>query len=175
MIKKKKNSIIIYSAIIIAIFALLYHLESPEAKTDSKVSTFLKQYEGEKGITVLKVPDFLLGELIKNDSLNISKSSFKSFRIMILHEKQNENRTCDETEKKLMGFLDSLQFQPLLDNGRTDSARMKIYTKKAVNPWKENVPLYTSDSTLFLFNFITDINDDQVKKFSDYLSTENLL
>jgi len=96
----KKNSIVIYSAIIIAIFALLYHLEKPEAKPKSEVSTFFRQYEGEKGITVLKVPDFLLGELIKNDSLNISKSSFKSFRIMILHEKQNESRTCDETEER---------------------------------------------------------------------------
>ncbi len=171
----KKNNIIIYSAIIIAVFALLFHLENPEAKTKSEVSSFLKEYEGEKGIVVLKVPDFLLGEIINNDSLNIDKSSFRSFRIMILHEKQNENRSCDQTEKRLVGFLDSLKFQPVMETVRIDSARMKIYNKNIIDAWKENVTVYTSDSTLFLFNFITDIKDEQVKKFSDHLSNQNLL
>lgn len=171
----KRNNIIIYSAIIIAIFALLYHLEKPEANPKSEVNPFLQRYEGEKGIVVLKVPDFLLGELIKNDSLNIRKKSFKSFRIMILHEKQNEHRTCKETEAKLIGFLDSLAFQPVLEQSGTDSTRMQILNKDIIETWKENVTIYTSDSTLFLFNFITDINDDQIKRFSDHLSNQNVL
>lgn len=171
----KKNSIIIYSAIIIAFFALLYHLNNPEAKPKSEVNTFLQRYEGKKGIAVLKVPDFLLGDLIKNDSLNINKNSFKSFRIMILHEKQNNNRTCDETEEQLMGFLDSLKFHSVQETARNDSTGMKIFNKKIIDAWKENVTLYTSDSTLFLFNFITDINEDKVKRFSEHLSNQNML
>jgi hypothetical protein len=170
-----KNSIIIYSAIIIGVFALLFYLENPEKKTKSEVSSFLKQYEGEQGIVVLKVPDFLLGEIIKTDSLNLDKSSFRSFRIMILHENENEHRSCVKTERRLDGFLDSLKFQPVMEAVQTDSTRMKIYNKDIVNAWKENVTVYTSDSTLFLFNYISDINNDQVKKFSDHLSNQNLL
>ncbi|MFP4619813.1 MAG: hypothetical protein ACLFM7_00735 [Bacteroidales bacterium] len=171
----KKHSIILYSAVIISVFALLYHLEKPDEKRKSEVNTFLKRHEGEKGIAVLKVPDFLLGELLNSDSLNFSKNSFESFRIMILHEKQNQSRTCNGTEEGLRGFLDSLKFQPVLESVGTDSARMKIFNKNITNPWKENVTIYTSDSTFFLFNFITDIDNEEVKRFSEHLSYQNIL
>ncbi len=169
-----KNNIIIYSAIIIIIFALLYHLEHPGANPKSEVSPFLKSYEGEKGIAVLKVPDFLLGEVIKNESLELNKKSFKSFRIMILHENENQNRTCDATNKQLREFLDSLKFQSVIEAYESDSTQMSIFNKNVIDPWRENVTIYTSDSTLFLFNFISDIDDEQVKKFSQHLSNQNL-
>lgn len=171
----KKNNLIIYSAIIIIIFALLYHLEHPGAKPESEVSPIFKSYEGEKGITLLKVPDFLLGELIKDEALDISKNSFKSFRIMMLHENQNGSRTCNETKMQLRGLLDSLKFQTVKETSHHDSAQMSIFNKNLIDPWRENVTIYTSDSTLFLFNFISDINDEQVKIFSEHLSNQNLL
>ena len=156
----KRSSLIIYSALIIAIFGLLYHLESPDPEPDSNVKHYLNRYEGKKGFSLLKVPDFLLDKFIQNgsdDSLAFQKNSFKEFRIMILNEEQGAFQTCRKTDSLFTALLDSLKFKPILVKHYGDSAIKKVFRENDTGPWKEHVTIYGSDSTFFLFNFITDM------------------
>jgi hypothetical protein len=171
----KKSSIIVYSSIIIAVFALLFYMENPTSKPKSEVKTFLARYQGKKGFTILKVPDFLLGEIVNSDSLSLNKESFKSFRILMLHEKQSRDITCNVMENELLTFLDSLKFKSVLEKSHDDSMQIKVFNRKETENWTEDVTLFTSDSTLFLFNFISDIDDDQLIRFSDHLSKQDVL
>ena len=170
-----KKNLILYSAIIMAVFDLLFYMETPQPQPEGKVKAFLKKYEGKQGFAVLKVPEFLLGELILNDSLHMNKKSFQSFRMMILHEQQNAFINCSDLERELTNFLDSLKFQILLErNQNNNERRMKIYNRDVMDSWRENVTIYASDSTFFLFNFISDIKDRQVIRFSDHLSHQEI-
>lgn len=172
----KRSSLIIYSALIIAIFGLLYHLESPDPVPDSDVKHYLTRYEGKSGFSLLKVPDFLLDKFIQDgfgDSLIFRNSSFKEFRIMILNEKQGAFQTCRKTDSLFSALLDSLKFKPLLVKHYGDSAIKKVFRENDTRPWKEHVTIYASDSTFFLFNFITDMDQEQVKHFSDQLNAQN--
>ena len=170
----KKHHLIIVSAALVVVFFLLFYLKDTDPRPDSEVKHFMTPYKGHKGLVVVKMPDFLLGEIIQTDSLNVKKNSFHAFRIMILHEDETKNIKCRNTEKKLTLFLDSLEFEPLLQQTQTDSARMQVYYKPNEHNWKENVTVYTSDSTMFLFNFITNITNDQIITFSKHLSKQNL-
>ena len=84
-----KNKIILYSAIIIAGFALLFYLENPKPRPRSEVREFIKNYEGKKGFAIIKMPDFLMGEIMPaEDSSQIRKENFESFRVMIYHQSE---------------------------------------------------------------------------------------
>ena len=72
----KRSSLIIYSALIIAIFGLLYHLESPDPVPDSDVKHYLTRYEGKSGFSLLKVPDFLLDKFIQDGSTKSAEEVF---------------------------------------------------------------------------------------------------
>jgi hypothetical protein len=169
-----RNKIILFSGLIIAIFALLYHLENPGPGVDCEVREFTRQYEGKQGFAIVKMPDFLMGEVLPDSSaFHIGKENFKSFRVMIFHQNENQQYNCKETEKALQGFLDSLQFRQVIEQ-QSDTARMmRVYEKEKAGPWKENVTLYTSDSTLFMFNYISNLNRDKLVAFSNQLGYQD--
>ena len=171
-----RNKIIIYSAIIIAGFALLFYLESPKPKPRSEVREFIRKYEGRKGFAIIRMPDFLMGEIMPSeDSSDISKDNFEVFRVMIFHQREAEGINCQETEQALIMFLDSLKFQQMMQEKTNPERMMTIYEKGNPENWKENVTLYTSDSTLFMFNYINNLNKEQVIEFSNQLGNQDFL
>jgi len=171
-----KSKIIVFSGLIIAVFALLYHLENPSPKVKCEVREFTKKYEGKKGFAIVKMPDFLMGEMLPDSgAFNIKKDNFKSFRVMIFHQSETQDYNSKDTELALQVFLDSLQFRQVIEQ-KADTARMmRVYEKDKQGPWKENVTLYSSDSTLFMFNYISNLNRDRLVAFSSQLGYQDFL
>jgi len=171
-----KSKIILFSGLIIAVFALLYHLESPGSRVECEVREFTQQYEGKQGFAIVKMPDFLMGEVLPDSgAYDIRKDDFKSFRVMIFHQNETQAYTCKDTEQALQVFLDSLQFRQVIEQ-KADTARMmRVYEKEKSGPWKENVTLYSSDSTLFMFNYISNLNKDRLVAFSSQLGYQDFL
>ena len=171
----KKNKIIIYSALIIAGFALLFYLKKPEAAPKSQVREFLRNYEGKKGFAIIKLPDFLMGQVLPDqDSSDIEKDNFSSFRVMIFHQKESDQYNCEQTRQAMVEFLDSLKFQQILRQQRRQQM-MRVYQKPGKGAWQEHVTLYSSDSTLFMFNYVNNLKEKQVIQFSSQLNYQDFL
>jgi len=170
-----RNRIIIFSALIIAGFGLLYYLESPEKAPRSEVRDFIRNYEGKKGFAIIKMPDFLMGQVLPDqDTSGIRKENFSSFRVMIFHQKDSEHYRCQETQQAMITFLDSLKFTRII--GKNDKKRlMRVYQKPRKGQWSEHVTIYSSDSTLFMFNFINNLKEEQVIEFSSQLDYQNFM
>jgi len=169
-----KNKIILFSVLIIALFALLYHLENPGPGVECEVREFTRKYEGKQGFAIVKMPDFLMGEVLPDSSaFDIRKENFKSFRVMIFHQGENQQYNCKQTEEALQVFLDSLQFRQVIEQQADTARMMRVYEKEKAGPWKENVTLYTSDSTLFMFNYISNLNRDKLVAFSNQLGYQD--
>jgi len=170
-----RSKIILLSALIIAAFGLLYYLESPEKAPHSEVREFIRNYEGKKGFAIIKMPDFLMGQVLPDpDTSGIRKENFSSFRVMIFHQKESGQHNCQETQQAMITFLDSLKFSRILE--KNDSNRlMRLYQKPRQGSWSEHVTIYSSDSTLFMFNFINNLKEQQVIEFSSQLDYQDFM
>jgi hypothetical protein len=171
-----KNRIILYSAAIVAVFALLFYLEDPSPKLRSEARQFTRQYEGKKGFAIIKMPDFLMNEVLpESDSAGIKKENFKSFRVMIFHQDDATAHSCRETEQAMRSFLDSMEFRQIVEKEADANRMMRIFEKEKTGSWKENVTLFSSDSTLFMFNYISNLKQDEVETFSRQLGHREFL
>lgn len=170
-----RNRIIILSALIIAGFGLLFYLGSPETAPHSEVRDFIRNYEGKKGFAIIKMPDFLMGQVLPDpDSSGIKKENFSSFRVMIFHQKDSEQYNCQETQQAMLTFLDSLKFNRILEKNESNRL-MRVYQKPRKGQWSEHVTIYSSDSTLFMFDFINNLEEKQVIEFSSQLDYQNFM
>ena len=170
-----KNKIIIFSALIIAVFGLLFYLENPEKAPRSEVKDFFRKYEGTKGFAIIKMPSFLMGNVLPDSSASgIKKENFNSFRVMIFHQRESEHISCAETQLAVVEFLDSLKFNKI--NEKHENNRlMQVYQKPRKGQWNEHVTMYSSDSTLFMFNFINNLKKRQVIEFSSQLDYQDFI
>jgi len=170
-----RNKIIIFSALLITGFGLLFYLGSPEKAPHSEVKNFIRNYEGKKGFAIIKLPDFLMGQVLPDpDSSDIRKENFSSFRVMIFHQKDSEQYNCQETQQAMLTFLDSLKFSRILENNESNRLVM-VYQKRQKGQWSEHVTIYSSDSTLFMFDFINNLKAKQVIDFSRQLDYQDFL
>jgi hypothetical protein len=170
----KKNRIIIYSALLIAGFGLLFYLEKPEAVPGSEVKDFIRNYEGRKGFAIVKMPEFLMGQVLPHDSTGIEKENFHAFRMMFFHQKESEQYNCQETHQAMVHFLDSLKFSRVMEN-QQGHHQVEVYQKPRNETWNEHVTLYSSDSTLFIFNYINNLDQEQAVAFSRNLNYQDFL
>ena len=93
---------------------------------------------------------------------------------MMLHEQPDNEYTCAATHKSLVHFLDSLKFQPTGSTPGESVPVKTIYRKGKTDQWKEHVTVYTTDSTIFLFNFITNMSAPEVEKFTRHLKHQDI-
>jgi len=170
-----RNKIIIFSALIIAGFALLFYLESPEKAPHSEVKDFIRNYEGKKGFAIIKMPEFLMGQVLPDpDTTDIRKENFSSFRVMIFHQKDTQEFNCQETRDAMITFLDSLKFTRIMEKNESNRL-MRVYQKPRKGQWSEHVTMYSSDSTLFMFNFINNLDEKKVIEFSSQLDFQDFI
>ena len=170
-----RNKIIIFSALIIAGFGLLFYLESPEKAPHSEVRDFFRDYEGKKGFAIIKMPEFLMGQVLPDpDTTDIRKENFSSFRVMIFHQKDTEQFNCQETQDAMITFLDSLKFTRIMEKNESNRL-MRVYQKPRKGQWSEHVTIYSSDSTLFMFNFINNLDEKKVIEFSSQLDYQDFI
>ena len=170
-----KYSLIVVSALLIGGFALLFNLRQPDGGIKSEVKAFMNPYQGKEGFTIIKLPDFLMDQVLpEGDSIQIRKENFKAFRVMIFHQNPSSPYRCDVIQHDMMTYLDSLKFNQIVKNpsGKT---HIHLYEKNKTDRWKENVAIYNSDSTLFMFNYISNLNQQQVIAFSNQLGYQDFL
>lgn len=163
------------SALLIGGFALLFHMNQPVAGMKSEVKSFISPYEGKKGFTIIKLPDFLMDQVLpEQDSLQIRKENFKAFRVMIFHQNESSNYRCEKIQHDMMTYLDSLGFNQIVKKPASKRS-MRLYEKNKTEPWSEHVAIYNSDSTLFMFNYISNLDPQQVIAFSSQLGYQDFL
>ncbi len=154
---------------------MLFHMNQPIAGIKSEVKSLMSPYEGKRGFTIIKLPDFLMDQVLpEQDSLQIRKENFRAFRVMIFHQKQSSHYRCEQLQHDMMAYLDSLGFNQILDKPASKS-NMRLYEKNKKENWREQVAIYNSDSTLFMFNYISNLAPQQVIAFSSQLGYQDFL
>jgi hypothetical protein len=170
-----KAKIIIFSILIILIFALLFLVNKPNHAPNSEVNEELfTEFKGRKGFTVITLPNFLIKQILEKDDsspLELKTSSNQKLTLMMFHDKKTQYLQQDSVTHKLFRFLDEKSFQALNSYER-EYGKKYLYSKPHENNWRESVIVFESDSSLFVFNLINKLSTKEIESIAATLEQE---
>jgi hypothetical protein len=170
-----RNKIILISAFIIAVFAFLFLMENTEKPPKSKIEPLISQYKGQPGFLIVSLPKFLMGEFMPGSNLELEeyKKNIHEVKVLIFHEKESNNVKFDNLNHGLIENLNSFAFEKVqLSSKESDNRRMFI--KEHEDNWNESVLIFTSDSSLFLFDIISSLDRQIIHSLADSIRPEKI-
>ena len=171
----EKGKIILISALIIGVFALLFLLEKPNVAPKSEAESLIDQYKGNPGFVIVSLPRFLINQVIigEQDNFEEQKKAISSVKVMIYHEEKSTVTSRSSLDSTLNKELQSLDFK-ILEQKKDSSSYNTIFHKVLDEKWNEAIYIYSNDSSLFLFDIINSLNINEIKNLSDSIDAEGL-
>ncbi len=171
----QRNKIILVSALMILVFALLFITEKPKKIPKSEIDHVINRYKGNNGFIILSMPRFLISDVLFNGKLkSIEKdNSVQSVDMMIFHENKSNKYSSGFILKTIDSGLRSLNFEKI-DSIKSEYTARYIFNKEKENNWNESVLLFNNDSSVFLFDIITNLTDREIVAIADSINTNEI-
>ncbi|MGM0496850.1 MAG: hypothetical protein ACQESJ_02955 [Bacteroidota bacterium] len=171
-----KFKLVSFSALIILTFTVLIIIKKPaSAPPKGVVEELFGKYKGKQGFSVISFPKFLIKQMVEKAEANVlKKEKFSNQKIclMIFHEKEKLAINQDSLNTEIINFLNEKNFKQLKTKVKAYNSK-QIFTKPYENNWRESVVLFTGDSTLFAFNLINRLTNNEIVDLSNTLEKES--
>lgn len=167
-----KNQLIGFSILLILLFTALFFIDKPSNPPKGKVDELFSDFKGDSGFVVITFPKFLMKSMINSDSSETENlaASTHTLRMMIYHEQKAQNRQ-EIVYRNVIEYMKKNKFDQI-DQQERDYGSKDIFMKPYDNEWKESVILFSGDSSLFVFNLISQMNPEQIIRTSETLEKE---
>ena len=167
-----KNQLIGFSILLILLFTALFFIDKPSKPPKGEVDEFFSDFKGDSGFVVITFPKFLMKSMINTDTsaTDSLSSATHTLRMLIYHEQkaQNSQKTI---YKHVINYMEQNKFTQIEQQQR-DYGIKNIFVKPYENKWKESVILFSGDSSLFVFNLISQLSREQIILTSETLERE---
>lgn len=164
------------SGFIILLFTVLYLTNYQNKPPESEMQKISEKYKGKAGVVFVSMPKFLISKLFSDAKLeNIQKEKdVHLINILILHKQKDKSGVDNITAKnEIMDELITRQFQ-VIETEEKMQREKHILAKEYPDHWNESIMMFSSDSSLFIFNMISNIKTAEISNIAEEMKTMNL-
>ncbi len=161
---------------IIIVFTFLYLDNYHNKPPKSEMQEISEQYKGKTGVVFVSMPKFLISNFFSDEKLkNIQKEyNVHLINLLILHKKKDNSGTDNlKVKNDIMEALITRQFQ-VIETEQEMQGEKHILAKEYPNNWNESIMIFSSDSSLFVFDMISDVKTTEVSNIAKEMSTMNI-